>query len=74
MDPKAVSPSLHGDSDADLSFEALTFGEDSSHVKKDNKSAKKKSFKKEKNSPQVSHSTLLYTIYIIPFYESVRFF
>lgn len=51
MDPQAVSPSHHhnGDNDADLSFEALTFGEDSSHLKKDNKLAKKKPFKKEKH-------------------------
>jgi len=57
MDPQIVSPSQHHDNDADLSFEALTFGEDSSHVKKDSKLAKKKSFKKEKHSPQQEEKT-----------------
>lgn len=47
--------SHHGDGDSDLSFEALTFGEDSNgaHVKKEIKSNKKKAFKKERsNGPQ----------------------
>lgn len=49
----ASTPS-NGDGDTDLSFEALTFGEDSGHVKKENKVGKKKSFKKDRsNAPQV---------------------
>jgi RNA recognition motif-containing protein len=40
---------LHADNDADLSFEALTFGEDSTtNIKKEIKSIKKKSFKKDR--------------------------
>jgi hypothetical protein len=59
--PSAVLPSLRGgamasvvDGDSDLSFEALTFGEDSGHIKKENKAGKKKSFKKDRlSAPQV---------------------
>ncbi len=46
-----------GDTDTDLSFEALTFGEDSGHIKKD-KSYKKKPYKKDRSTPQ-SVCTLL---------------
>jgi len=42
MDSHHVSPPQVQDNDNDLSFEALTFGEDSSQLKKDAKSAKKK--------------------------------
>jgi RNA recognition motif-containing protein len=43
------------DGDSDLSFEALTFGEDSGNIKKESKAAKKKSFKKDRvSAPQES--------------------
>lgn len=48
---RAMATPNHGDGDADLSFEALTFGEDSVHIKKENKVGKKKSIKKDRSSP-----------------------
>lgn len=62
MDPQVVSP--HGDNDADLSFEALTFGEDSSHVKKENKSNKKKAFKKERYAAQDEKDKSAVSVYV----------
>ena len=48
-----ATPSI-ADGDSDLSFEALTFGEDSGHIRKENKAGKKKSLKKDRlSAPQV---------------------
>jgi hypothetical protein len=50
------------DGESELSFEALTFGEDSGHVKKENKAGKqKKSFKKDRSSasPQVRNTIFM---------------